>query len=133
MADQEIQVADKQEIEPSRGEFTREGLYFTPAVDICETETDLLVVVDMPGVSGDKVEIDLKDNILSLTGKMENTTPEGNELLREYREGNYYRTFRITDTVDQQKIGASMSDGVLTLKLPKAEKAAPRNIPITSE
>jgi HSP20 family protein len=133
MADQEIQAAPKQELSPEAGEFTREGVYFSPAVDIFDNDQELVILADMPGVNAEEVEIDLRDNVLSIIGKM---TPEGEKgdfLLREYRTGNYFRTFRITDMVDQSKITASMSDGVLRLVLPKVEKAVPRKIPITTE
>lgn len=131
MADQEIKAAAKQEVATEKGEFTREGVYFTPAVDIYESENELTLVVDMPGVSGESVDIELKDDILSIEGKLATPPPLGEALLTEYRTGNYFRTFRITDVVDRSKIAASMTDGVLQLKLPKAEKAVPRKILIT--
>lgn len=131
MADQEIKAAVKQEVAPDKGEFIREGVYFTPAVDIYESEKDLTLVVDMPGVSGENVDIELKDDILSIEGKLSTSPPLGELLLTEYRTGNYFRTFRITDVIDRSKIAASMTDGVLQLTLPKAEKAVPRKIPIT--
>ncbi|MFH1116417.1 MAG: Hsp20/alpha crystallin family protein [Pseudomonadota bacterium] len=130
MADQEIQVAQKKELAAEGGEFTREGVYFTPAVDICETEKELMVLVDMPGVNYENVDIELKENILTIEGKVPAVERSGQEILREYRTGSYFRSFRITDVVDQNKITASMSDGVLQLTLAKAEKAVPRKIPI---
>lgn len=132
MADQEIQASGKQEVAPDRGEFTREGVYFTPAVDIYESEKELVLLVDMPGVSGDDIDIELKEDILSIEGKLASEQPSGESLLTEFRTGNYFRTFRITDLVDRAKISASMNDGVLQLKLPKAEKAVPRKIPIST-
>ena len=132
MADQEIQVAEKKEFATEGGEFTREGVYFTPAVDICETEKELMVLVDMPGVNYENVDIELKESILTIEGKVPAEEKKGQEILREYRTGNYFRSFRITDVVDQSKITASMSDGVLQLTLPKAEKAVPRKIPIAT-
>ncbi len=133
MADQEIQVAEKQEVSPQAGEFTREGPYFTPAVDICENDKELMVMVDMPGVNTENVEIDLRDDVLSILGRMPQPETEGRALLTEYRTGNYFRSFRITEVVDQSAISASMADGVLKLNLPKAEKAVPRKIAITEE
>lgn len=132
MTDQQLQVTDKHEIEPERAEFTRQGLYFTPAVDICETETDLHVMVDMPGVTSDNVEIDLKDDVLSVVGKVQEDEIVGEELLTEYRTGNYFRNFQVTDEIDSENISATMYDGVLKLKLPKSKKAIPRKIPITT-
>jgi len=133
MTDQEIQAAPKQELSTEAGEFTHEGTYFSPAVDIFDTERELVLLADMPGVSAGHVEIDLRDNVLSIIGKMSPEEEKGDFLLREYRTGNYFRTFRITEVVDQSKITAAMSDGVLKLVLPKVEKAVPRKIPIATE
>jgi HSP20 family protein len=131
MADQELQVTQKQEIAPEKGELTLEGPYFSPAVDIYSTETELVLMADMPGVHGGQVEIDLKDDVLSILGKVPTESGSGESLLTEYRTGNYFRTFRLTDDIDRNKITAALSDGVLKLTLPKAAKAVPRKIPIT--
>lgn len=133
MADQEIQATPKQEVAPETSEFTREGIYFSPAVDIYGTEKELVVVADMPGVSADQVDIDLRDDVLSIIGKMDPEEVKGTPLLAEYRNGNYFRSFRITELVDQARITASMADGVLKLVLPKVAKAVPRKIPIAAE
>ncbi len=131
MADQELQVSSKQEIAPEKGELTLEGPYFSPAVDIYSTETELVLMADMPGVQSDQVEIDLRDDVLSILGKVPTESGPGESLLAEYRTGNYFRTFRLTDDIDRNKITAAFSDGVLKLTLPKAAKAVPRKIPIT--
>jgi HSP20 family protein len=131
MADQEIQASEKRELTPEKGELTHEGLYFTPAVDIYETEKELVLLADMPGVDVDGLDIDLEDNTLSIIGKIGAEEPEGEGLLTEYRLGNYFRNFSLTDVVDQSRISATLSDGVLKLTLPKAEKTVPRKIPIT--
>ncbi|MGC8605154.1 MAG: Hsp20/alpha crystallin family protein [Desulfomonilaceae bacterium] len=130
MANQEIQVVDKKELSPESAELTRNGVYFTPAVDIFESPSELTVVVDMPGINPGDVEIDLRENILTIIGDAKTDKSEGQELLTEYRTGGYYRTFRVNNLIDHAKIAASMNDGVLTLKLPKTEKATPRKIPV---
>jgi HSP20 family protein len=132
MADQELQVTEKQAVSSDAGEFTHEGIYFSPAVDIFDTEQELVLLADMPGVSGENIEIDLRDDTLTILGRVPATTEEGQVLLSEYKTGNYFRTFRITEIVDRGKITASISDGVLKLVLPKVEKAVPRKIPITA-
>jgi len=132
MADQELQVTEKKEVRPTQGEFTYEGTYFTPAVDIYGTDKELVLLADLPGVNSESVEVDLRDDVLTIVGKVTPNIPEGEALLTEYQTGNYFRSFRITELVDQSKITASMSDGVLTLVLPKVEKAVPRKIPITA-
>ncbi len=133
MADQELEITQKQELKPEQGELTYEGAYFSPAVDIYGTETELVLLADMPGVASDQVEIDLKEDVLSILGKVPGEPVAGQDLLAEYRTGNYFRTFRITDDVDRGKIAASMSDGVLKVTLPKSPKVLPRKIPIATE
>jgi len=130
MADQELQISPKQEIAPEKGELTLEGPYFSPAVDIYSTETELVLMADMPGVHSDQVEVDLREDVLSILGKVQTESGPGESLLTEYRTGNYFRTFRLTDDIDRNKITAALSDGVLKLTLPKAAKAVPRKIPI---
>jgi HSP20 family protein len=132
MANHEMQVVDKKGLAPESAELTRTGLYFTPAVDIFETDSELSVVVDMPGIQPDDIEIDLRENVLTIVGESKEEQPKGEDLLVEYRSGGYYRTFRVNDLIDHDKIGASMTDGVLTLKLPKSAKATPRKIPVAS-
>jgi HSP20 family protein len=133
MADQEIQVVEKKELSPEGGELTRNGVYFTPAVDIFETTQELTVVVDLPGINPEDVEVDLRESVLTIIGETQPNVSEGQELLTEYRTGGYYRTFRVNDLIDHSKIAASMADGVLTLKLPKSGKATPRKIPVSVE
>ena len=132
MADQELQVTGKQTVASEAGEFTHEGTYFSPAVDIFETERELVLLADIPGVDAEHVEIDLRDDTLTILGRVPSESETGQALLSEYKTGNYFRTFRINEVVDRSKITASISDGVLKLVLPKVEKAVPRKIPIVS-
>jgi HSP20 family protein len=131
MADQELEVTQKQPLTSDTSEFTREGIYFSPAVDIFDTAKELVMLADMPGVNSDNVEIDLSEDILTILGKIQ-TEDKGQTILNEYRMGNYFRTFRLTEVVDSSKITASMADGVLKIILPKVEKAVPRKIQITN-
>lgn len=133
MPEQEIAVAGKQETLPEKGEMTHEGVYFTPAVDIYETEKELTLLADLPGVDSESVEIDVRDDTLVITGKVQPQESDGNALLTEYRVGNYFRRFTLNEAVDQGAITAALSDGVLKVSLPKAAKAAPRRIPISVE
>jgi HSP20 family protein len=131
MTDKELQVSEKQEIAADGAELTREGIYFTPAVDICETDQELMILADMPGLKADGVDIELKEGILSIEGRVPAATQSGENLLSEYKKGSYFRSFRVTDTVDAGKIAASLSNGVLKVTLPKHEKALPKKIPVT--
>ncbi len=85
----------------------------------------------MPGVSANNLTIDLRDNVLTLTGEVD-PFEEANEedILIEYEIGQYHRQFNLSSVIDQSKIDAKLSDGVLRLSLPKVEKATPRKIEV---
>jgi HSP20 family protein len=131
MAADEIKKADKQ-VAKGRGESTTGLPTFIPQVDIYEDAKVITVLADMPGVDKEGVSIDLTEDQLTIQGKVD-TADEGETLLhKEYEPGNYFRQFTLSDGIDREKITAKMTDGVLTLTLPKAEKAVPRKIEITA-
>ncbi len=133
MSAEEIKKTEKQ-VEATRGETTRGMPSFIPPVDVYEDKSSITVVADMPGVNKNGVSIDIKDDQLKIMGKVEAPAPHETALRREYETGNYYRQFTIAaELIDLDKITAKMADGVLTLTLPKAEKAVPRRIEVTSE
>jgi HSP20 family molecular chaperone IbpA len=126
----EIQVKPKQEL-TATAEQTRPGLVFTPSVDIFETDNELVLLADMPGVSSDGITIDLREDTLTLTGEAVSDAAEGESaLLTEYETGKYYRQFSLSSLIDQEKIDANLTDGVLRLSLAKVEKATPRKIEV---
>ena len=133
MADTEskaLQAKQKSEV-TTPAEQTRPGPVFTPAVDIFETEKEITLLADMPGVKSGDIDIDLHDNVLSLDGDVK--SPEGTDevdVFREYRTGKYYRQFTLSQVIDQSKIKAELKDGVLRLRLPKVEAATPRKITV---
>lgn len=125
-----IQAKEKSEA-ASPAEQMRPGLIFNPNVDIYETEKEIVVLSDMPGVKSKDLSIDLKDNILTLDGDVEPQESAGEEYLeKEYQTGRYFRQFSISQQIDQAKINAELKDGVLRLILPKAEAAVPRKIKV---
>ncbi len=126
----ELQVNEKQEV-AGPAEQTKPGLVFSPRVDIFETEKDITLLADMPGVSAENLDIDLRENTLTLTGGIagENNNKE-EQIYTEYKTGRYYRQFLLSGVIDQNKIDAQLNDGVLRLLLPKVEKARPRQISI---
>lgn len=127
----EMQVKEKQEL--TQPEQTRPAPVFTPAVDIFETDTEITLLADLPGVKSDNLSIDLNDGVLTLAGDIEPfENPNEEDLMIEYEIGKYYRQFTLSEIVDQDKIEANLSDGVLRLRLPKAEKAKPRKIEVKS-
>lgn len=130
VASKALQAKEKAEA-TTPAEQTRPGLVFTPAVDIFETDKELTLVADMPGVKAEYLNIDLRDNVLTLDGEAQ--SPEGpgeTDVVREYRIGNYYRQFNLSQVIDQTKIDAELKDGVLRLRLPKVEAAKPRKIAV---
>lgn len=113
------------------GERTRETRCFVPRSDIYETENKISVVMDMPGVQRDNIEISLEKNVLTVTGFVAFEEPEGYSLaFSEYNIGDYERSFRISNKIDQEKIEAEYTNGVLHLSLPKAEEAKKRKIAV---
>lgn len=127
-----LEAKDKQHT-AAPAEYTRPGLTFTPAIDIFETEAEITLLADLPGVKAGQLDIDLREGVLTVAGNI--TAPEGSEetdVLREFQVGRYLRRFTLSDTIDQSRINAQLSDGVLRLVLPKAAKAVPRKIVVTA-
>ncbi|MGM0453578.1 MAG: Hsp20/alpha crystallin family protein [Thermodesulfobacteriota bacterium] len=132
-ASKELQARAKSGLFPA-AEQTRPGLVFTPSVDIYETEGEITLLADMPGVKSENVSIDLKEDTLTLTGEIEPFEGAGEEdLMIEYEVGQYQRQFYIPELIDRENIDAQLNEGVLKLVLPKAEKAKPKKIQIKTE
>lgn len=128
----ELQVKDKHEV-ARPAEQTRPGVVFTPEVDIFENEQKINLLADMPGVAPNDVKIDLNDGVLSISGAVQPFEgKDESDVLVEFAIGRYYRQFTLSEVVDQSKIEAKLEDGVLRLILPKAEKAIPRQIAVTT-
>lgn len=128
----EIQAREKQEL-TAPAEQTKPGPVFSPAVDIFETEKEITLLADLPGVNSDELNIDLRDNVLSLAGGVAPwESAEEKDLLVEFEIGRYFRQFNLSEVIDQEKIDAQLNDGVLRLTLPKVEKAQPRKIAVTA-
>jgi HSP20 family molecular chaperone IbpA len=127
----EIQVKAKQEAQAP--EQTKPGPVFIPPVDIFETDSDITVLADLPGVKTKDLSIDLRENTLTISGDIEPfENADEQDMLIEYEVGKYFRQFTLSNLIDRDKINAKLIDGVLTLTLPKAEAAKPRRIEIKS-
>lgn len=128
----ELKVKEKQEV-TTDAEQTRPGVVYTPDVDIFESDTDITLLADMPGVNTDNLNIDLRDDVLTLTGDaITDVADTEKPVIVEYGVGKYHRQFTLSEVVDQAKITAELKDGVLRLVLPKVEKAAPRKITVSA-
>ena len=133
MADKEskaLQAKEKAEV-TTPAEQTRPGAVFTPTVDIFETDKNITLMADMPGVKAEALNIDLHENVLTLDGEVNAPEKAGEgDIIREYYTGKYYRQFTLSQLIDQSKIEAKMKDGVLRLILPKVGAAKPRQITV---
>jgi HSP20 family protein len=125
---QELQVQQKREVE-KRQESTVRSRSFLPVTDIFETDQALTVVLEMPGVVRENVDVNVENDILTIEGRIDYSKYVGlSPVYTEYNVGHYVRSFQISSKIEQGEIGAELADGVMTLVLPKAEKAKPRKI-----
>jgi HSP20 family protein len=125
---QELAVREKQEL-ATKEEKTTPGRYYVPAADIFETDEALTVILEMPGVQKNNVNIALENDVLRVDGQIDFSNYKGMEpVYTEYNVGHYTRGFTLSNKIDQSKISAQLDSGVLTLTLPKAKEALPRRI-----
>lgn len=113
----------------STAETTR-GVTLTPRVDVLETEQEILVIGDLPGVKQENLDIRFENGELTLHGRRTFANSDKTQFLNEVESADYFRSFRISEKIDAEKIWAELKDGVLTLHLPKAEAAKPRKISV---
>ena len=127
---QELAVRDKKEL-VSKEEKTVPGRYYVPYADVYETDEALCVVMEMPGVERQDINVALENDVLRVDGQIDFSKYAGMEpVYTEYNVGHYTRSFTLSDKIDREKISAQLADGVLTLTLPKAKEAQPRRISI---
>ena len=127
---QELAVREKREV-AAREEKTVPGRFYVPTTDVYETEDALVVAMEVPGVGRDDVEIELKDDVLRVEGRIDSAKYGGMEpVYTEYGVGHWARSFALSEKVDRGRIGAQLDDGVLTLTLPKTAEAKPRRIAV---
>jgi len=127
---QRTRPREKQELKASE-ERTYSGKCFVPKADIFETDKELYVILDMPGVSKNALNVNLENSVLNIEGHIEAGRYEGLEpRYTEYNVGHYARNFTLSNAIDQGRIQAQMSNGVLRLTLPKAESARSRKVQV---
>jgi len=127
---QELAVREKQEVAQSE-EKTVPGRYYTPAADIFETDDALTVLLEMPGVKKDNIDVQIENDILRIEGKIDYTAYKDVEpVYTEYNIGHYARGFTLSNKVDRSAISARLEDGVLVLTIPKSKEASPRRISV---
>lgn len=109
------------------------SLMRAPETDVIETEREIRVVTEMPGLKRENIEIDVENNVLTIRGEKREQRTEGEQgrwHLAERRWGTFTRSFVLPRDVDADSIQASFEDGVLTVMVPKSEKARRRRVEI---
>ena len=125
----ELKTQEKRELDPS----TRRETYLRPAVDIFEDAQGITLRADLPGVSRDRLDIQVDHNTLAIEGQVSIAMPEGMEAYyADVRATRYARSFTLSNELDADNIKAEMKDGVLTLNVPKRAEHQPRRIEVSA-
>jgi len=125
MAEKRLQV---------RKEQKEQERWLLPRASVREAEDGKIVLrIEMPGVPKEGLDIQVESNELRITGKNQEKRNEGEYLIRERRDGSYYRAYTLDDTIDPEKIEAKMESGVLTVTLQRKESEKPRSIAVKAE
>lgn len=112
-------------------EATRTHAVYTPAADIYETEDALVLVVELPGVRADDLDVRLDKRVLTIAGHGGASRYDGYSLaVCEYKPGDFERVFNLPDMIDDEAIEAVMKDGLLRLTLPKAKAGPAKTISV---
>jgi HSP20 family protein len=123
-------LTQKNRAEQTAPESTRGGTYFTPRVDIHENDKELTLLADVPGARPEEVDLRYERGQLFLHARVRPRERQGNYLVFEDEDGDFYRVFDIHESIDASKIEAECKNGVLTVHLPKVEAARPRQISV---
>lgn len=106
--------------------------YIAPEVNIYETQEGYVLQAEMPGVNKEGLEVTLEGTEITLIGRRNSESTQGNALYRERQTADFRRVFELDPAIDTAKISASMEQGVLTLTLPKSERVKPRKITVSA-
>jgi HSP20 family protein len=132
--EQEMKVTDKRAVDTDIHQELRSGNWYVPATDIYETPERVVLVMDMPGVCFDCAQVNIVDDELVVTGHVTHGEDQHDYVLyREYDVGHYHRHFGLPPIIDRTKVDAMMSEGVLTITMPKVEEVKPRRIQVRAE
>jgi HSP20 family molecular chaperone IbpA len=113
----------------AREETRANERYIRPAVDIIETEEGLTLIADIPGATKEGLDVNVEKGVLTISAPAARTMP-GRPVIKEFETAPYYRQFSIPEVLNHEKAVADYANGLLTLKIPKAEAAKPRKIEI---
>jgi HSP20 family protein len=126
----EVALQEKRELSPSQ-ERTEAGKFYSPYTDIYETKDAVIVAMEVPGVAKSDIDIRLDKGQLTITSNVDSKRYDGLEpIYSEYNVGNFVRSFTLSTKIDRDAIAASVADGVLTVRLPKAVEALAKRITV---
>ncbi len=124
-----LEIPNQEVIKADELERTRDRYCYIPKADIYETEDEIILVADVPGADQDSVDITLEKNVLSINALVDHNVPTGyDRIYSEYESGDFQRSFRLSDEINQNNIKAIVSNGELRLHLPKSEPAKAKKI-----
>jgi HSP20 family molecular chaperone IbpA len=130
MAETQVALQEKKELAAPE-ERTEAGKFYSPYTDIHETADAVLVSMEVPGVDKSAIDIRLDKGVLTVTGNIDSAKYAGlRPIYSEYNVGNFVRSFTVSTKIDSDAISASVADGVLTVRLPKAAEAVAKRISI---
>lgn len=122
------ELAQKSPADQSGAERLRDGPHFIPRVDIYETDKELILYADLPGVAPADIDLHYERGELVLQGKVARQSHNASPLVAEYEEGDFCRVFQVHESIDGSRIAAECKNGVLAVHLPKEEAAQPKKI-----
>ena len=124
-----LEIPKQEVIKADEMERTRDRFCYIPKTDIYETEDEIILVADVPGADQDSVDITLEKNILSINAFVDDDVPTGyDRIYSEYEGGDFQRSFRLSDEINQDNIKAVVRNGELRLHLPKSEPVKAKKI-----
>ena len=124
-----LEIPRHEVIKADEMERTRDRFCYIPKTDIYETEDEIILVADIPGADQDSVDITLEKNVLSINALVDSVVHAGyDRIYSEYESGDFQRSFRLSDEVNQDNIKAVVRNGELRLHLPKAEPVKAKKI-----
>lgn len=126
-----MKAVTKTEERPVKEPALNQESYVLPRVDIIETQEGYILEAEMPGVGKDAIEILLEGNELAIVGRRTTEKRTGELVFTETVPNHYRRVFELDPTIDTTKIAANVEQGILTLRLPKAERVKPRKIDVS--
>jgi HSP20 family molecular chaperone IbpA len=128
-----LDVSKQEVVETEEMERTRDRRCYIPRTDIYETKDEIMLIADVPGADDKSLDISLEKNILTINAYIDEMIPEGfKRIYSEYESGDYKRSFKLSDEIDQSKIKAVVKNGELRLQLPKSEPAKAKKISVKS-